>query len=278
MSNEIVTTEYLFNENTGRIFDIDGIPYLAVTDLESAIGTKRGTISQIIKRHPERFEGRVLIDVSLTAIKNVSFSKKGRQSLTLIDEKGMYMVFDSISINQLSNPRAKDTILRFQKFVPELLQKWREGKLVQINGSDKPALRSLVGEIFRSNMLIATTMSETFGIDMGIAGAQAITNTESETGANLYTWKKMLPASLDSSISNLNAGEVGKILGYSAEDANIFLLDLGFQKRSGGDWVVTEDGMEYGAMFPYDRRGHSGYQVRWKEDKIIELATEYGFP
>lgn len=86
----------------------------------------------MIDRHPEIFEGHVItMDGVTPTIKNSSESKKGNQSLTCVNERGLYISMARIGINQLSNPDAKKYVLAFQKFLPDLIQKFRKGHLVE---------------------------------------------------------------------------------------------------------------------------------------------------
>ena len=58
----------------------------------------------------------------------------------------------------------------------------------------------------------------------------------------------------------------------SAREANALLQDAGLQVRFNGAWRLTSKGKEHGEELPYERNGHSGYQIRWNDSVISVLA------
>jgi prophage antirepressor-like protein len=109
----------------------EGEPYFALIDLEAAWGVARKTLFQIIDRHPEIFSSDIPLVFKMKTRENLSDSKTAKKSLTLVNEQGLYSVMVRINVNKLSNLEARKAIHEFQKFVPELLQKFRKGHLVE---------------------------------------------------------------------------------------------------------------------------------------------------
>ena len=48
----------------------------------------------------------------------------------------------------------------------------------------------------------------------------------------------------------------------------IWLKDMGLQSKDGKEWKLTDEGKQYGATYPYERNGHSGYQLKWKTSVV----------
>ena len=120
--------------------------------------------------------------------------------------------------------------------------------------------------IFRQRLNMARDFSRVTGIPLGIAVAKAITDAEKITGEDYEYWKRSLPARTDEKpIPNLNATQLGAMAGLSAADMNKRLEAVGLQVRAGKQWRLTELGKQHGEKYPFERNGHSGYCIRWRE-------------
>lgn len=132
----------------------------------------------------------------------------------------------------------------------------------------KPAVRDALDT--------ADYITAKLGVKTGIAQAAAISMVEKTTGLELEPLKKLLPAA-GHETGCMNATEVGQKLGVNAIKANKMLAAQGLQEQienSKGhkEWHITDKGKEYGEEFPYNKNGHSGYQIKWS-DSVLAVLT-----
>lgn len=114
------------------------------------------------------------------------------------------------------------------------------------------------------------------GLKSGMALAQAIAFAEANDDINYEPLKKLLPPA-EHKTGYLNASQIGEILGLgkgtvAARKANVLIAGKAWQVKEGRDWRLTDEGTLYGEEMPYTRNGHSGYQIRWNESVLEELA------
>lgn len=110
------------------------------------------------------------------------------------------------------------------------------------------------------------------GVDVGIAAACVMSQLEANTGVSMDALRKALPSTTEP-VATLNATAVGKLLGLSAKAINAALVAAGLQEKSGKDWALTEAGKAHGSAFPYERNGHTSYQVRWLASVVEVLRV-----
>jgi len=115
----------------------------------------------------------------------------------------------------------------------------------------------------------AEYISKRLGVKPGIAQAAAITMVEKSTGLELDPLKKLLPPA-EHETGFLNPTEIGKQIGLKASEVNLLLVELELQKKQDGEWRLTDTGKNYAEEMPYERNGHSGYQILWNES-IVEV-------
>lgn len=111
------------------------------------------------------------------------------------------------------------------------------------------------------------------GVDVGIAAACVMSQLEANTGVNMDALRKALPSTTEP-VATLNATDVGKLLDISAKAANAKLAAAGLQEKTGKDWTLTEAGKAHGSAFPYERNGHTSYQVRWLPSVADAIRSE----
>lgn len=147
----------------------------------------------------------------------------------------------------------------------------------QLKEMYKPQLQSPVEEKIRGHFLVADLIATGTGVQKGIAYACACTAIQTETGLDMSHHMKLLPAAQHET-GHLIAGDVGERCGMNARQVNKLLLEAGLQyqeeyKKGKKQWRLTEAGAEFGEEFPYNRNGHSGYQIKWT-DKIVEKIKQ----
>lgn len=127
----------------------------------------------------------------------------------------------------------------------------------------------------------AKLLTEVAGVKPGIAAAAAYSQIEKRTGEDMSEYKKLLPPA-EHETGFLNATEVGKrVGGLSARKLNQVLADLGFQYQEEDSkgremWRLTDEGKQYGEEMPFERNGHTGYQIRWTERVVDVISTDGG--
>ena len=141
-----------------------------------------------------------------------------------------------------------------------------------------------IAPIIEDELAIAKLIADATGIKPGIANSIAINRIERKTGESMEEYKKALP-SAEHETGIYTATELGlKIGGIRAVDMNKKLSSLGLQYRDTytrtskktGDrktekqWRLSEEGRKYAEEFPYERNGHSGYQIKWN-DSVMQL-------
>ena len=162
----------------------------------------------------------------------------------------------------------------FRKYFIEVEKKYRQQikSTVEIPQSQNPRNCALIDAGQQ-----AVILNQYFGVDLGIARAHTLNEVEKEFGVNLSDIKKLLPAAeshpVDYNPTQL-AEKLSKTYGVlvNAQQVNCYLRELNLQYKSNKTWYLTDAGKEYGVTYPYERNGHSGFQIRWKAavEKLIE--------
>ena len=113
-------------------------------------------------------------------------------------------------------------------------------------------------------------IEELFGVKHGIALATCINVAEKHYSIDFSEVKGLLPPAKHE-ICQMNATQLGKFIAeekhiekISAQKVNQVLLEQGLQEKDeNGGYRLTDKGKEYGEAMPYERNGHTGYQIKW---------------
>lgn len=129
----------------------------------------------------------------------------------------------------------------------------------------------MIGTAVRDIRSTAAELQKLFGIKDGIALAKATSLIEKAYGVEMDEVKALIPpAAHDTGF--LNPTAIGTQLGgVSAREVNLMLQNIGLQHKVDKEWRITAKGMQYGEEMPFDRNGHSGYQIRWNESVVAAL-------
>ena len=227
----------LFESKEIRIIEDGGDLWLVLEDLAAAWGIDRKTPANLIGRNQEIFEGM--------------FRSDGDVTYHGVNERGLYLLLGKISADRLKNPDAKAAIIRFQRWVPDLLQKFRKGELQQLPG--KPALDT--------ELLQAKKIAELTGTELKVMQAAALR----KCGLKEYA-DALVPAVTHGEAGQwLNATQIGNRCGHSAREVNHFLEWHRFQYQ-GPDrvWRLTELGEAHGEEYWFEATsGHREVRIRW---------------
>ena len=120
-----------------------------------------------------------------------------------------------------------------------------------------------------------------FDVNPSIAKVHALTMSEKDYDIDLQEEKKLLPPAdnptdLELLTPTNIATQLTKSTGikHTARWINTYLKEMGLQHKPGKEWTLTEEGKKYGAMYPYENNGHSGFQLKWKVE-IVQMIQDY---
>jgi prophage antirepressor-like protein len=192
----------------------------------------------------------------------------GVQQMTVINESGLYSLILSSKL-----PRAKE----FKRWVTsEVLPAIRKTGSYSLPKNETqvavqnplPKYSKIIEDIGES----AKNLEKYFGVKPGIALAKMISLFEENHELNLTRIKELLPAA-EHEIGYLTPTQIGKEIGKSSQYVNKKLVELGFQEKDEhGGYILTEKGKEYGEAMPFERNGHSGYQIKWTFE-VVQLLN-----
>lgn len=114
------------------------------------------------------------------------------------------------------------------------------------------------------------------GVKDDIALAMAINTVERFYGQELSELKSLIPAA-SHDIVYMNATQVGKKVGWSAQKVNQVLMIAGLQNkdRVTGEWHLTEKGKQFGEYKAFENgyNKHEGYCIQWS-DKLVDYLQK----
>lgn len=131
----------------------------------------------------------------------------------------------------------------------------------------------MIGTAVRDIRSTAAELQKLFGVKSGIALAKATNMIERAYGVEMPEVKELIPPA-EHDTGFLNATQIGARLGVNARRANELLQLAGLQVRFNGTWRLTSKGKEHGEEMPYERNGHSGYQIRWSESAVSVVEDD----
>ncbi|SDD88286.1 antA/AntB antirepressor family protein [Sporomusa acidovorans] len=124
----------------------------------------------------------------------------------------------------------------------------------------------------------AKQLMKLFAVKDGIAYAAAVNMVEETYQIDMSPVKKLLPAAVHET-GFMNPTQIGQRFGgLKAQTVNQLLMQKGLQAKIAGEWRLTDDGKQYAEEKPYERNGHSGYQIQWNESVIIVLTDQSTIP
>lgn len=192
-------------------------------------------------------------------------SSFGQRGAHLINESGLYALIIASRL-----PAAK----KFKRWVTsEVLPAIRKTGTYSVPKLERnPKYRTrMIGTAVRDIRSTAAELQKLFSIKDGIALAKATSLIEKAYGVEMDEVKALIPpAAHDTGF--LNPTAIGAQLGgISAREVNLMLQNIGLQQKVDKEWRITAKGTQYGEEMPFERNGHSGYQIRWNESVIDTL-------
>jgi hypothetical protein len=224
-------------------------------DLAAAWGVRINTLYQILNRQSAKFTGFVSdVHVTSTPSEDESWHKS-------VNEQGMYLILGAINTDRLKDKDVAMVILRFQRWVPELIQKYRKREIAQVPVG--PDIRAELEEA-RDLAMICGKSPESF---------QAVILKKHGKGELAEV---LQPALVHGEPGQwLNPSEIGHECGLTAQQVNYWMLNHGFQYRDGPLWRLTPKGMDHGEEYVFEATSrHSEIRIRWHRSVLIAAGLK----
>ena len=244
----------LLNNVTGK-----GEPWFPLTDLATAWGVDPAAPYHIVERNPEVFKGFSLMscDIDVTAT-------SGR----CVNEQGLYLLMGKISAGRLKNPEAKTAIIRFQRWVPHLIQRYRKREIQQIETQPKTPesvfaqARSAAKLCHKDpDAFLAIALKEC-GMEKYVPALSSPSIVHGEPG-----WYNPTELARLCTGQNLNAEMINHYLENNPRDPERRPFQYRDENRL---WRLTPLGMEHGREYVYTGRGgHQEPRIEWRESILI---------
>lgn len=210
-----------------------------------------------------------------------------KQEAVLINESGLYALLFAMQPQKANHDGVSDAypievqeriekLRRFKRWVTsEVLPAIRKTGSYTVPKLEKnPKYRTrMIGTAVRDIRSTAAELQKLFGVKSGIALAKATNMIERAYGVDMEEVKELIPPA-EHDTGFLNATQIGARLGVNARRANELLQLAGLQVRFNGTWRLTSKGKEHGEEMPYERNGHSGYQIRWNESAVSVVEDD----
>ena len=241
----------LFENHEIRAIEQNGEVWFPLVDLAGAWGVDRTTPRHLIVRNPEVFEGMAIVgDVT-------------SQTEDRVNERGLYLLMGKISASRLKNKDAKIAIIRFQRWVPELIQKYRKKEIVQVPAAPDPVSASLLRNAGYADILI-----ERYKWSREQANAFAFSRVQEETKVIIQD----KPAIQHGETGWYNPTQLGLECGLTPEQFNMWLYNKGFVYRFGTVWRLQPKGEPHGREYTFEApSGHREPRIAWRVS-ILEAS------
>jgi prophage antirepressor-like protein len=235
----------LFDGKEIRVLEHDHDIWFPLTDIASAWGIDRSTPDKIIERNEDVFFGlsNTVLDAASTPLK-------------CLNERGLYLLMGKISAAHLKNVEAKKTIIRFQRWFPELVQKYRKKEIVQTT----LVLQTPI-DIINERLDIADIAVKRSGVPKEIAHAMAwATGDVKEISLSIAGYIKaqstvqlQLPEAMQADKIEydrlFSITKVASALKLPIDKVRNVLDSLNIIYFENGIWKLTAHGEQYGKMF-----------------------------
>jgi hypothetical protein len=177
-----------------------------------------------------------------------------------VNERGLYLLMGKISADRLKNPEAKAAMIRFQRWVPELIQQYRKKEIAPVQ---QPAPAQELDEVVAYGLIEAAQIAKLTGTDPKALQAAALRKLGYPELADVLS--PPAPASVHGEPGIwMTPTDIGRECGLSAREVNSWLYNHDFQYPEGPLWKLTAKGEAYGEEYlftsPYK---HTETRIRW---------------
>ncbi|MGA9622055.1 hypothetical protein [Methanoregula sp.] len=174
MTGELILSQ-LFENKEIRVIENNGDVWIPISDLANAWGIDRSTPDKMVARNPQVFDG-----VSATVL------DKASTPMSCVNERGLYLLMGKISTGRLKDKEARAAVTRFQRWFPELIQRYRKREIGEV--ASHPASDLLIASLHR-NADIAEILIARYAYDAQVARSIAMANVVNEIGDAALPWK-----------------------------------------------------------------------------------------
>jgi prophage antirepressor-like protein len=264
---EALTT--LFEGKEIRTFEYGGEIWFPLADLAAAWGVDRKTPGNLIGRNEALFKGMYFSDGDVTYHD--------------VNERGLYLLMGKISADRLKNPQARDAMIRFQRWVPELIQKYRKKEIVPVQQQpsgiigelqEARELAALCGkspELFQAAVLKKhgkTELAEVLEVSPSVIHSNAGYYTPTRL-IELFCHDPLLtPKRFNKYLENFRDNETREWKPFQYKDENKI-------------WRLCGEGFRHGKEIMYevpDSGGHKEIRVLWKESILYASGLKRQVP
>ena len=240
-------TPFQFEQHEVRVVEIYGEPWFVAKDVAARLGYK--DTDYAVRAHCKGAEDSPVPTAG------------GVQMMKIIPERDVYRL-----IIRSNLPEAE----RFEEWVVgEVLPSIRKTGQYQA----KPPLPDPAATLLAIGKGLLDMVP---GINPAIMAAKTLTAITDNTGLDTSALRLALPASETPTEALLNATQLGKLLGISAQKVNKRLTEAGLQYRDDkGNWLLTPEGTKHAEALPFERHGHAGYQVMWRATVVGLIETHH---
>jgi prophage antirepressor-like protein len=248
-------------------FECNGEVWFPLADLATAWGIDRKTPGNLIGRNHALFKGMFLSDGDVTYHD--------------VSERGLYLLMGKISADRLKNPEAKEALIRFQRWVPELIQKYRKGNIVRTTA----VIENPLADSLNRHADIADILTARYGYKPEIARNLAMEAVVMEQGdkAIIYRGPALPPVTTDEELEPahpliegadpdfdkyFSLTKVAEYCDCTTDQARNILEKEGVLEYSNKLWHLTRYGEGFGKTFttmPW-------YPHRLTEKKMIRYS------
>ena len=268
MTTDIITTE-LFESRPIRFIQHNGITYVPILDLASAVGIRKRSLLKVVSKNQDDFSEH-LKSLQLGTV-------SGLQETSCLDRDGAMLLMFKVSTNSIKNPVTKKRFGAYKKWQIEKMNKPRALTLA-LPAPERETAKPLPDWISKvmqhlefADLFAAHTQS-----DLTRARMFALDAASKETGINLHAYKSLIPGVVSQEKGYLNPTQIADRITrpertFTAFNVNKYLENHGYQLRDENmKWQPTEKGEPYTIKIPWTKGSESGLQVLWHERIIAE--------
>ena len=267
----------LFEDKEIRILEHEHDIWIPIADLAAAWGIDRSTPDKIIDRNEEVFFG----------LSNTVLDVTSNTTVRCLNERGLYLMMGKVSPSRLKKPEAKKTIIRFQRWFPELIQKYRRKEIVELPLSKKGTIDTI-----NHYLDIADIAINRSGVPKDIAHGQAwaLANVETKVELTLavssyvkaQSQQLQLPEGIPQDKKDydmyFSITKVAASLKLPIDKVRNVLESLNIIYFENGYWKLTAHGMQYGRVFMvtpgYPYRSNQKAYIKYNP-LAIDLLKKY---
>ena len=171
----------------------------------------------------------------------------------------------AINTDRLKNVAAADAILRFQRWVPELIQKYRKKEIVQV--SKEPDF-----DLVLKKLKFVRSVHDETGWDLTDMQKRVLEDAGFYSITHAADLPKPMPIAPPKPKDYLTATDIGDRIGKTAHEVNMFLYQRNpplVIKDHAGEWRLTEHGHEYAEERIREvSLGAFVWRIKWKKDVL----------